>query len=371
MTFRIFFVLALVFALAACRPGPAVPQKDAEALLISAEDVHTVRSNGLASGPTITGSIQPERRADLRAEVPAMVEQVLRENGDSVRRGDLLVRLDATAIRDALASAESASRAAAQAFDQAGRQLDRLKTLRASGMASAQALDDAETRRNNAQSDLEAARARLVSARQQLARTEVRAPFDGAVSERKVSAGDTAQVGKELLKVIDPTSMRFEGLVSADHIGSVKPGDAVSFRVSGYANKEFTGQVRRVNPAANPTTRQVEVLVDLSGQQPRLAGLYAEGRVAAETRSSLTLPASALVRDGDKSFVWVVKDSRVRKVAITLGERDARSGEFVLEAGLAEGDQVLRYPGALLRDGQAVQAGTPAAPGGGDPAGKR
>jgi hypothetical protein len=77
------------------------------------------------------------------------------------------------------------------------------------------------------------------------------------------------------------------------------------------------------------------------------------------------------VRDGDKSFVWVVKDSRVRKVAITLGERDARSGEFVLEAGLAEGDQVLRYPGALLRDGQAVQAGTPAAPGGGDPAGKR
>lgn len=358
MTLRRFFVLALVFSLSACRPGPTVPQKHAEALLISAEDVHTVRSNGLASGPTITGSIQPERRADLRAEVPAMVEQVLRENGDSVRRGDLLVRLDATAIRDALASAESASRAAAQAFDQAGRQLDRLTTLRASGMASAQALDDAETRRNNAQSDLEAAKARLVSARQQLARTEVRAPFDGAVSERKVSAGDTAQVGKELLKVIDPSSMRFEGLVSADHIATVKPGDLVYFRVSGYGNQDFTGRVRRLNPAANPTTRQVEVLVDLTGpQQPRLAGLYAEGRVATETRSGPTLPAVALVRDGDRAFAWVVKDGVLRKLAVTLGERDPRTGEFAVEAGLVEGDRILRHPGTLLRDGQAVQAG--------------
>ena len=93
-------------------------------------------------------------------------------------------------------------------------------------MASAQALDDAEVRRNTAQSELEAAKARVVLARQQLQRTEVRAPFDGIVSDRKVSAGDTAQVGKELLKVIDPASMRFEALVSADHVGEVKAGQA-------------------------------------------------------------------------------------------------------------------------------------------------
>ena len=138
------------------RPAPAAP------LLISAEDLLTVRNSALASGPSITGSIQPERRADLRAEVPAIVLQVLKENGEPVRRGDLLVRLDDTAIRDGLASAEAATRAAHQAFEQAERQLERLKTLRSSGMASAQALDDAEIRRNNAQSDLEAAKTRVV-----------------------------------------------------------------------------------------------------------------------------------------------------------------------------------------------------------------
>ena len=160
--------------LAACGKGAEAPQKGANAaagqpLLIAAEDVHTIRNSALTSGPVITGSVQPERRADLRAEVSAIVLQVLKENGDTVRRGDLLVRLDDTAIRDGLASAESASRAAAQAFEQAERQFQRMTTLRASGMASAQQVEDAEIRRNNAQSDLEGAKTRVVLARQQLA----------------------------------------------------------------------------------------------------------------------------------------------------------------------------------------------------------
>jgi membrane fusion protein, multidrug efflux system len=183
------------------------------------------------------------------------------------------------------------------------------------------------------------------------------------VSDRKVSAGDTAQVGKELVKVIDPTSMRFEGLVSADNIGSVVAGQGVNFRVNGYPDQEFTGKVRRVNPAANPTTRQVEVLVDFTGpKQPRLAGLYAEGHVEAQTTTSLTLPASALVRDGDKVSAWRVKDAKLQKVTLALGERDPRTGDFVLKGGLAEGDQVIRHPGALLKDGQPVQAAAVPAP---------
>jgi len=368
MTFpNLALVAAVALALAACSKGPesgkGAGAPAAPPLLLAAEDVHTVKNSALASGPAVTGTIQPERRADLRAEVSAVVIQVLRENGDNVRRGDLLVRLDDTAIRDGLASAESASRAASQAFEQAERQFQRMTTLRGSGMASAQQLEDAEVRRNNAQSDVEGSKTRAALARQQLQRTEVRAPFDGVVSDRKVSAGDTAQVGKELVKVIDPASMRFEGLVSADHIGAVQAGQAVTFRVNGYPDQEFTGKVRRVNPAANPTTRQVEVLVDFTGQkQPRLAGLYAEGRVETASATSLTLPATALVRDGDKASAWRVRDSKLQKVTLALGERDPRTGEFVLKGGLAEGDQVIRHPNALLKDGQAVQAAAAPAP---------
>jgi RND family efflux transporter MFP subunit len=223
-------------------------------------------------------------------------------------------------------------------------------------MASAQALDDAEGRRNGAQSDVESAKARVVAARQQMQRTEVRAPFDGVVTERKVSPGDTAQVGKELLKVIDPTSMRFEAMVSAEHVGSVKAGQAVRFRVNGYGDEEFTGRVRRVNPAANPTTRQVEVLVDFAGgKQPKLAGLYAEGRLETDSHVSLTVPATAVLRDGDKVSAFRVKENRLQKVALALGERDPRTGDLVVASGLAEGDRILRYANTSLKDGQPVK----------------
>jgi RND family efflux transporter MFP subunit len=360
----------LAAALAGCgkagAPGTASAAQapaSAPVLLVAPEDVRTVGLQAHASGPVITGSVQPERRADLRAEVAAVVLQVYKENGEPVKKGDLLVRLDDTAIRDSLRSAEEASRAAAQAYDQAQRQYTRVKTLQAEGMSSQQALDDAEVRRNTAQSDRVAADARTVAARQQLARTEVHAPFDGVVSDRKVSGGDTASVGKELLKVIDPASMRFEGLVSADRLGEIRPGQTVLFRVNGYDHGEFTGRIRHVDASADETTRQVGVIVDFApGTAPRTANLYAEGRIATGQGQALMLPESSIVREGDKAYVWRIAGGQVHKVAVTLGERDPRRGDFVVVSGVASGDQLLRTPSAALVDGERVQLHGPAAP---------
>jgi len=165
------------------------------------------------------------------------------------------------------------------------------------------------------------------------------------------------QIGRELVKVIDPTSMRFEGMVSAESIGEIKAGQPVVFRVHGYAQQEFTGQITRVNPAANVTTRQVEVLVAFSDakQEPRLAGLYAEGRVETGSTAALTLPATALVQDNTGTFAWRLQGDVLHKVALDVGARDARSGDFVLKRGVTEGDRLLRYPNSTLRDGQKVE----------------
>ena len=367
-------VLAIAAALAACgnqakddaKPAGAgaVAKLDKDGkpvpapvkLLVAPEDMLTIASSQLASGPVVTGSVQPERKADLRAEVSAIVLQVLKENGETVKRGDVLLRLDDTSIRDSLASAEQAVVSSVQALDQSNRQLERLKTLRASGMTSASAFDDAEVRRNSAQSEVSAARARAVQARQQLSRTTIRAPFDGVVSDRKVSNGDTAAIGKELLKVIDPTSMRFEGHVSADRISLVKIGQLVSFRVNGYGEQQFAGVVKRIDPAANAITRQVEVLIGFAtANQPKVSGLYAEGRIDAESSAALMLPASAVVRDGDKAYVWRIKGQTLSKVNLMLGARDTRTGNLAITTGLAAGDQVLRSPTSNLADGQQVE----------------
>jgi RND family efflux transporter MFP subunit len=359
--------LVLVFAmtcLGACGDGAGSTPEQAETapLLLSPDDLVTVTRSEFASGPLITGSIEAERRADLRAEVPAVVLDVLKENGDPVRRGDLLVRLDPTAIRDGLSSAEASARAAEQAYEQAERQYQRMLSLRQDNVVSAQQLEDAEIRRNTAQSDTEAARTRVVAARQQLERTEVRAPFDGLVSNRKVSAGDTASVGKELMQVMDPASMRFEARVSADAIGEVAAGQSVHFRIQGFDKADFAGTVTRVNPAANATTRQVEVLVRFENpqQMPGIAGLYAEGRIEARSTAQLSVPAASIVHEGDNAFSWRLTEGALQRVAVDLGARDERTGQYAVDGGLAEGDTVLRYPGSTLKDGQAAElAGRP------------
>ncbi len=367
-------VLAIATALAACSKEPAKPgaegapqaaakgeskDKRPSQLQVAPEDVLTVQSDTLTSGPVVTGSIQPERKADLRAEVSAVVLQVLKENGDPVKRGDVLVRLDETAIRDTVSSADEAVRAASQALDQANRQLERMKTLRASGMTSAVGLDEAEVRRNTLQSELSAARSRSATARQQLSRTIVRAPFDGIVSERKVSAGDTATVGKELVKVIDPNSMRFQGRVSADSIAAVKMGQKVNFRVNGYGEQQFAGIIKRIDPAANAVTRQVEVVIEFADKaQPKVAGLYAEGRVDAASTDALMLPEAALVKAGDKAYTWRIKDKTLSQVNLVVGARDPRTGNFEIKQGLNAGDVVLRAPTSNLKDGQKVEMAT-------------
>ncbi len=358
----ILTALTLALLLTACGKGGKPEEakavsKPTAPLLLAPEDLRQVGQSGLIGAPVITGAIQPARRADLRAEVAAVVLQVAKDNGERVRTGDLIIRLDPTSIRDALTSAEEALRAAQQSFEQTERVLARQRTLNQQGMISMQGLEDAEVRRNAAQSELAAAKARAVTARQQVSRTEVRAPFDGIVSERKISVGDTVQVGRELVKVIDPNSMRFEGQVSADRLGELKLGQAVSFRINGFGDTQFQGKLARIDAAANATTRQVELAAEFSDKSkaPQVAGLYAEGRVESADRKALVLAEGSVQRQGDNAFVWQVVGNQLKKVAVTLGDRDDRRGELVILSGLALGDVVLRSPTGALVDGAPVQ----------------
>ena len=224
-------------------------------------------------------------------------------------------------------------------------------------MATLQSIDDAEMRANSAQNEVSAAASRAVLARQQLQRTQVRAPFDGVIGERKASPGDTASIGKELLKVIDPSSLRFVGRVSADQAGQVQLGQGVRFRVNGYGDESFEGKVTRIDPSANEATRQLEVLVAITGPaRPRVAGLYAEGQISsgAKAQSVPVVDESAVQRVGDASFVWRVDASAVHKVPVTLGARDARSGQYAVQTGVQTGERLLRNPGSNLKDGQAI-----------------
>jgi RND family efflux transporter MFP subunit len=357
--FSIAICLVIGSALVACKKPDVEANKTAEsvALSLGSEDIFQLGTSEHGTGPVISGSLQPEIRADLRAEVAAMVIKVHKENGEPVRKGDLLVSLDGSVLRDNLNSAEESLRAAAQSLDGAERQFQRIKSLQAQGMVSMQGLEESENKRNSAQSEFVASKARVAAAKQQLDRTEVRAPFQGVVSARKASAGDTAQIGKELIQVIDPGSMRFEGQVSADQMSILKVGQRVTFRINGVAQTGdqlgSSGRIKRIDGAANPITRQVSVIVEISGKdRPPVAGLFAEGVIETSTQSALMIPESCLRREGDKVFAWVLDGNKIVKRSIQLGDRDTRLGEWVVNSGLVAGEKILRTTSSSLKDGQ-------------------
>ena len=357
--FSVALCLGLSGALIACKKLDSEADKKLVAVAISLgnEDILQIGTLEHGTGPVISGSLQPEIRADLRAEVAAMVIKVHKENGELVRKGDLLVSLDSSVLRDNLNSAEESMRAAAQSLDSAERQYQRMKSLQAQGMVSVQGLEESEIKRNSAQSEFVATKARVAAAKQQLDRTEVRAPFQGVVSARKASAGDTAQIGKELIQVIDPSSMRFEGQVSADQMSNLKVGQRVNFRINGVKQSGDQlgnrGTIKRIDGAANPVTRQVSVIVEINGKdRPPVVGLFAEGVIETSIKSALMVSESSIRREGDKVFAWVLDGNKIVKRNIQLGDRDTRLGVWVVTSGLLAGDKILRTTSSSLKDGQ-------------------
>ena len=357
--FCIALACTLALALTGCnKPGPVASDNKASPVLqIAPSDLLRVETGSRVGGPVVTGTLQPGRRADLRAEVSAVVLQVFKDNGDAVRRGDTLVRLDDTTLRDVLASARDGLRTATQALEQAQRQLTRTRTLRESGMASTQQFEDAEVQVTNRASDLSAAKAREVQAAQQLDKTVVRAPFDGLIAARKVSVGDTASVGKELLQVVDPASVRLEGLIAADAAGQLRVGQRAQVRISGLGDTAQTGTLTRISPVASPSTRQTEVQISLT-QLPSatLTGRFAEGNIETAAVAAIRVPRSSVVSDGDVRYVWTFDGKAVHKQTLPDAQRDPRSGDYWVTQGLQAGTQILRSPMGAIKDGQSAQA---------------
>jgi RND family efflux transporter MFP subunit len=278
------------------------------------------------------------------------------EQGQRVAQGAVLARIDDQAVRDAYFSARSQVRSAQLAQQVAQRNRERSETLARAGAIADRDLETATWNATNAEAQLADAKARLASAEQQLQYTTVRAPFAGVVSERSASAGDVLQTGGALYTIIDPASLRFDGTVPAEQVGQLERGAPVEFAVSGYPGKVFEGKIDRINPSADPATRQVRVYVSVPNADQRLvAGLYAEGRVGAAVRRAIVAPASAVDQRGVTPTVLRIRQGRVEQVTVLLGVRDEADDRIELRSGVAAGDTLLLGNAAGVLPGAAVR----------------
>ena len=260
MRMLLLSVASAVLVLAGCKGAAeeTAPTGSEPIMTIGPENVVVAEITELRSGPPVSGSLEPDRAATVRAEVSGSVLRTEAEEGAQVQRGALLASLDDTAVRDAYLSARSQVRSAESALEVARRNAERAERLFAVGAIPDRDLESAHHDHTNAEGALADARARLASAEKQLDDTQIRAPFSGVVSDRQANAGDVVQVGTALFTIVDPRTLRLEASVPADQIGRLRVGTPVEFTVSGL-NRRFTGKFSRINPVVDPNTRQIRI----------------------------------------------------------------------------------------------------------------
>ena len=355
-------LLLVTLTAASCRNGDAAADTSAaaSAVLVGPENVAVVRAQEIRTGPTLSGAIEPERSATIRAELTGAVLQTFAEPGQRVGAGAVLARLDDSAIRDQALSARAGVGTAQNAYDIAKRELERAEALVKAGAIAERDLERARNGALAAETQLANARAIYASAQKLQNKTQIVAPFAGIVSARQVNAGDVVSPGTALFTVVDPSTMRLEASVPAQALALVRVGLPVEFSVAGYEGRRFGGRVTRVNPSADPVTRQVRIIATIPNSGAALVGgLFAEGSVAAESRTAPVVPIAAVDERGVRPSVMRIKNGRVEKTEIELGLRDDQTETVEARSGVVPGDTLLLGTARGITPGTPVKVSTP------------
>lgn len=357
--FLSFALLSTTVVVSACKSEAktqieAAERAAASGTIIGNENIAVVSVGPISTGPSISGALIPERSATVRAQLPGSVLQTYAEQGQAVRTGTTLAKMDQTALQEPYLSARAGVASASNSNDIAQRELARSEKLLAAGAISERDIDQSRRSALAARAALADARARLATAQKQWSNTVVKSPLSGVVSERQVSAGDVVQPGAAMFTVVDPSSMRLEASVPADQLSMVRVGVPVSFTITGYPGRQFLGRVTRVNPTADPTTRQVRLYVSIPNSGRTLVGgLFANGRIAATAHNGIAAPISAVDMRGTTPTVVRIKNGKADRVQVQLGIRDEGSERIEILSGVQAGDTL------LLGAAQGITPGTP------------
>lgn len=356
--FVAWMLLCSLLVAAACNGEPSddvapTTGSTATAVQIGPENVVVAKRDQIVIGPIVSGALRAEREATVRAELGGQMLEVMVEEGRPVKKGMLLGRIAARSLADTRQSALSAVRSAENQLAVARREAERTEQLVKAGALAHRDLDTAQSNVAAAEAQVADARARLASAEADLADAVIRAPINGVVARRAVNAGDVVSPGTELFMIIDPSALRLDAAVPSDDLRVLRIGAPVQFQVRGY-DEALEGRIDRIAPQADPVTRQVPIYVTIPNVGGRLvAGLFAEGRVIAESAEGVVVPMNAVNTREPTPWVMRVRDGKAEKVAVTLGLVDSRTEQLQIASGVTEGDILLRG------SAQGITPGTP------------
>lgn len=351
-------------------PAPAVPAPagaaPAAVLDIKASDLWLVEPQTLVLSLPISGNLKAVNTVAVKARVPGELIELKGREGDSVKAGEVVARLDPTEYQRRLRQAEQQADAAKTQIDIAKRQYDNNKALVEQGFISKTALDTSQASLAGAQATYNAALAGADVARKTLEDTVMRSPITGQIASRLAQPGEHVGMDMRLMDIVDLGNLELEATLSPADSVDVRIGQEAVLNVEGRA-QTINAKVMRINPSVQANSRSVLVYLRLQSTTGLRQGMYAQGDLQLRQHQTVAVPLSAVRTDKPQPYVQTLVNNKVAHHTVSLGQRgrlaQQTAGEpWVAISGLPANSQVLPASVGALREGSPVRLLTAAAP---------
>jgi len=317
--------------------GPGAGARNAAPTFVS---VVPVRSERLSQKLEALGNARANESVEISSKTSNIVTSVTFRDGERVKRGQLLVKLDDAQARADVAAAEAAVAESERLYN------------RSRELMSTQALSKAQF--DQLEATLKANRARLAAAAARLDDTVIRAPFSGRVGLRSVSVGTLISPGDVITTLDDTSVIKLDFSVPENFLSSLREGLAVRASAPAFPGRAFVGKVASIDSRVDMNTRSVIVRALLSNEDGALRpGMFLNVTLANDDREALVIPEEALTPEAERQYVFVVRDGKAERLEVRIGDR--RPGSVEVLAGLKSGDRVIVEGTQKVRDGAPVR----------------
>ena len=330
-------------------------------LQLAADEVLQVRRQNLAVGVPVSGALRAVDSAMVKARAGGELQGLALREGDSVKAGQEVARIDPTEARARLRQAQQQAEAARSQVDINQRQYANNRALVDQGFISATALVTSQASLEAAQSSYQAAVAAADVARKALEDTVLRSPISGMVAQRLAQPGERVGVDTRIIEVVDLSRLELEALLNPADSVAVQVGQKAQLTIEGVG-APVPATVVRINPSAQAGSRTVPVYLRVeqpASATPLRQGLFVQGTLDTGRADVLAVPLDAVRTDKPVPYLQVLKDGRVAYAEVRTGHRAVVDGQtLVAVEGIPEGTAVIAGRIGQLREGTAVAVAT-------------